>query len=196
MTKAKELRIYKQFLKHQLKTYFLEKGYIVVKNFVRDVQVWIPSKKGNTVDYNLYYKFSFKIQFAKLTDLPELIVSYDGTSKVLTKSVQDVEETELIKRCVYGQKTFNYQMDLDTEDKQDFHNSIDFSQAFPIFNLQLARAVNIPIEEPERPKNKYQKYVTLITNFAEKYLFTEEFKALFPFKQDAFIDVLATVLIT
>lgn len=189
LTNGKELRIYKQFLKHQLKTYFLEKGYIVVKNFVRDVQVWIPSKNGNTADYNLYYKFSFKIQFAKLTDLPELIVSYDGTSKVLTKSVQDIEETELIKRCVYGQKTFNYQMDRDTEDKEDFYNGIDFSQAFPIFNLQLARAVDIPIEEPERPKNKYQKYVTLISNFAEKYLFKEEFKALFPFKHDAFIDV-------
>ena len=57
LIKDKELRIYKQFLKHQLKTYFLEKGYIVVKNFVRDVQVWMPSKKGNTTDYNLYYKF-------------------------------------------------------------------------------------------------------------------------------------------
>lgn len=186
---GRELRIYKQFLKHQLRSYFKSKDYIVVKNFVGDVQVWMPSKKGNTADYNLYYKFSFKIQFAKLTDLPELIVSYDGTSKVLTTSVKDIEDSELIKRCVYGQKTFNYQMDLDTEDKEEFYNSIDFSQAFPIFNLQLARAINIPIEEPERPKNKYQKYVTLISNFAEKYLFTEEFKALFPFKQDAFIDV-------
>ena len=86
----------------------------MVKNFVRDVQVWMPSKKGNTADYNLYYKFSFKILFATLTDLPELVVSYDGTSKVLTKSVNDIEETEYIKRCVYGQKTFNYQMNLDT----------------------------------------------------------------------------------
>ena len=189
LVKDKELRIYKQFLKHQLKTYFLEKGYIVVKNFVRDVQVWMPSKKGNTADYNLYYKFSFKILFATLTDLPELVVSYDGTSKVLTKSVKDIEETEFIKRCVYGQKTFNYQMNLDTEDKEEFYNSIEFDKAFPIFNLQLARALNIPIEEPDRPKNRYQKYVALITTFAKNYLFTEEFKTLFPFKQDAFIDV-------
>lgn len=186
---AKELRIYKQYLKQQLKTYFLNKGYIVVKNFVRDVQVWMPSKNGNTADYKLYYKFSFKIQFATLTDLPELIVSYDGTSKVLTKSVKDIEETEFIKRCVYGQKTFNYQMDLDTEDKQEFYNSIVFEHAFPIFNLQLARALNLPIEEPERPKNRYQRYVTLITNFAKSYLFTEEFKTIFPFKNDEFIDV-------
>ena len=186
---GRELRIYKQFLKLQLKNYFLEKGYIVVKNFVRDVQVWMPSKKGNTADYNLYYKFSFKIQFAKLTDLPELIVSYDGMSKVLTKSVKDIEETEYIKRCVYGQKTVNYQMKRDTEDKEEFYNSIVFDKAFPIFNLQLARALNIPIEEPTRPTNKYQKYVALINKFATSYLFTEEFKAIFPFKIDEFIDV-------
>ncbi|MFL1012670.1 Piwi domain-containing protein [Flavisericum labens] len=186
---GRELRIYKQFLKHQLRSYFKSKDYIVVKNFVGDVQVWMPSKKGNTADYNLYYKFSFKIQFAKLTDLPELIVSYDGTSKVLTTSVKDIEDSELIRRCVYGQKTFNYQMDLDTEEKQEFYNAIQFDQAFPIFSLPLARALDIPIEEPVRPANKYQKYVALINNFATNYLFTEDFKAIFPFKNDAFIDV-------
>lgn len=185
----KELRIYKQYLKHQLKTYFLEKGYIVVKNFVRDVQVWIPSKKENTAQYNLYYKFSFKIQFAKLTDLPELIISYDGKSKVLTSSVKDIEETEYIRRCVYGQKTFNYQMDLDNEDKKEFYNSIDFSQAFPIYNLQLARYLGLPIEEPDRSSNKYQKFVALINKFAKKYVFIDEFKAIFPFIKDEFIDV-------
>ena len=186
---GRELRIYKQYLKHQLRNYFKAKDYVVVKNFVGDVQVWMPSLKGNTEHYNLYYKFSFKIQFAKLTDLPELIVSYDGTSKVLTTSVKDIEDSELIRRCVYGQKTFNYQMDLDTEEKQEFYNAIQFDQAFPIFSLPLARALDIPIEEPVRPANKYQKYIALISKFAEKYLFTEEFKALFPFKEDAFIDV-------
>ena len=64
-----------------------------------------------------------------------------------------------------------------------------FDKAFPIFNLQLARALNIPIEEPTRPTNKYQKYVALINKFAASYLFTEEFKAIFPFKIDEFIDV-------
>ena len=186
---GRELRIYKQYLKHQLRNYFLNKDYIVVKNFVGDVQVWMPSLKGNTEHYNLYYKFAFKIQFAKLTDLPELIVSYDGMSKVLTASVKDIEETELIKRCVYGQRTFNYQMNLDSEDKEAFYNEIEFEQAFPIFNLQLARALNLPIEEPVRQANKYQKYVALINNFAKNYLFKVEFKAIFPIKNDEFIDV-------
>ncbi|MBP0902214.1 Piwi domain-containing protein [Mariniflexile gromovii] len=185
----KELSIYKQYLKLQLREYFKAKGFIVVKNFVRDVQVWLPSKNGNTTDYNLYYKFSFKIQYAQLTDLPELVVAYDGTSKVLTKSVMDIEDTMHIKRCVYGQKTFNYQMNLDSDDKQEFFNSIDFSISFPIFNLQLAKDLNIPLEELERGKNRYQKYVSLIGTFAKQQLFTSEFKTIFPFVQDAFIDV-------
>lgn len=185
----KELSIYKQYLKQLLKKHFLEKGYIVVKNFVKDTQVWIPSTKGNTEHYTFYYKFSFKIQFAKLTDLPELIVSFDGTSKVLKRSVKDIEETECITRCVYEQKTFNYQMKIDTEDKEDFYNSILFENAFPLFNLQLAKTLNISIEEAIKPVNKYQNYVALINMFAEKYLFTEEFKTIFPLVKDEFIDV-------
>ena len=47
----------------------------------------------------------------------------------------------------------------------------------------------MPIEDPVRPANKYQKYVALINNFATNYLFTDEFKVIFPFKNDAFIDV-------
>ena len=77
----------------------------------------------------------------------------------------------------------------DTEEKEEFYNAIQFEQAYPIFNLSLARALDIPIEEPIRPINKYQKYVALINNFAINYLFTEDFKALFPFKTDTFIDV-------
>lgn len=185
----KELRIYQQFLKHQLRNHFLDKGYIVVNNKIRNIQVWLPSTKGNTEHYNLYYKFSFKIQFAKLTDLPELVIAYDGKSKVLTKSVKDIDETEFIKRCVYGQKTFNYQMKIDSEEKEAFYNSIEFDKTFPLFNLNLARALDIPIQTPERELNKYQTYVGLINAFATKYLFTEDFKAIFPFTKDEFIDV-------
>lgn len=185
----KELRIYKQYLKYQIKNHFLNQSYIVSRNFVRDVQVWIPSKKDNTNDYNLYYKFSFKIQFAKLSELPELIVSYDGTSKVLTKSIKDIEETEYIKKCINGQKLFNYQMELDSPEKEEFFHNIDITQAFPLFNLKLARSLDIPIPEIDRSLNKYQTYVGVVSKFAEKFLFTDDFKKIIPFTKEEFIDV-------
>ncbi len=189
LTNRKELRIYKQFLKHQLREHFRNKGYIVGKNFVRDVQVWLPSSNENTEHYNLYYKFSFKIQFQKISELPELVISYDGTSKVLTSSVKDIENTEHIGRCVYGQSTFNYQMPLDTEEKRDFYDSIEFDQAFPLFRLELAQELGIPIDPPQKPDNKYKKYVALINSFATKYLFTDEFQSIFAFAKAEFIDV-------
>jgi len=183
-----ELRIYKQYLKNQIKTYFRSLGLIVVRNFVGDTQIWVPALKSKNVHYNLYYKFSLKIQFARVTKYPELVVSFDGTSKVLKKSVSEIEDSLLIKRCVYNQSTFNYQMKLDTEDKQDFYNSINFNETFPLFNLELAKALNIPLEVPVRA-NKYEKYIGAISAFAKKYLFTEGFKEVIPIYKEEFIDV-------
>lgn len=183
-----ELRIYKQYLKNRIKHYFIAQGNIVCRNFVGDTQVWIQALKTKNEHYNLYYKFSLKIQFATVSDYPELVVSFDGTSKVLKTSVADIEDSIIIKRCVYEQSTFNYQMDLDTEDKEEFYNNINFKEAFPIFNIELAKALNIPLEAPER-QNKYAKYIKAISAFATKYLFTEGFKEVIPIYKDVFIDV-------
>src|SRR5690606_35207037 len=125
---------------------------------------------------------------ARVSDYPELVVSFDGTSKVLKKSVSEIEDSTIIKRCVYEQSTFNYQMKLDTEDKEEFYNNINFREAFPIFNLELAKALNIPLESPDR-QNKYAKYINAISAFAKKYLFTEGFKEVIPIYRDVFIDV-------
>jgi hypothetical protein len=189
LTDYKELSIYKQFLKHQIRNYFKAQGFIVTKNFVRNIQVWLPTKTEVSKDYTLYLKFAFKLQFAKLTDHPELIISYDGMSKVLKKSVQEIEDTEDIKKCIYKNKVFNYQTSYNTPEKEEFFNQIDFNTAYPIFNLQLAKQLNLTLEEVDRPKNKYQTYTTLIHKFAKKYLFTEDFKEIIPIKKDEFIDV-------
>jgi len=188
LTDYKELSIYKQFLKHQIRNYCKEQGFIVTKNFVRNIQVWLPTKAVSK-DYTLYLKFAFKLQFAKLTELPEMIISYDGTSKVLNTSVQEIEDTEDVKKCIYKNKIINYQMPLDTPEKEEAFNQIDFNNAYPIFNLQLAKQLNLTLEEVNRPKNKYQTYTKLINKFANKYLFTNAFKEIIPIKKEEFIDV-------
>ena len=183
----KELRIYKQYLKRNIKDFFLQQGLIVVKNFVRDIQVWVPAVKSKNQHYNLYYKFSLKILFASVSEYPELVVSFDGTSKVLKNSVSDIEDSTIVKRCVYQQSTFNYQK-LNREEEQEFYNNINFKEAFPLFNLELAKALKIPLEAPNRA-NKYEKYVVTISAFAKKYLFTKEFKEVIPIYKEEFINV-------
>ena len=184
----KELKIYGQYLKNEIRKYFREKGFVVTSNFIRNLQVWIPSKKGNTEDYNIYFKFSFKIQFAKLTDKPELVVSYDGTSKVLKTSVKDIEDTIQLRKFIYGQRIFKYQK-LIKDNNEEFYNSIDFSKAYPLYNLELAKMIKIPLPEFQRETNKYQTYIRTVETFASRFLFTEEFKNILNFNVNHFIDV-------
>lgn len=183
----KELRIYKQYLKHKIRTHFKEKGYIVVKNFIGDIQIWLKEKKEIHPLYNRYYKFSLKIQFAQVSEHPELVVSFDGITKVMSIPLSEIEDTTLVKRTVFQNSVFNYQK-LNDPEKQDFYNSIVFEEAFPILRKDLAKAYNIPEPAPER-SNRYIKYLKHITTFAKAYLLSEEFKKIIPVYGEDFIPV-------
>jgi hypothetical protein len=183
----KELSIYKQFLNHQLRTYFKVKGFVVTKNFIRDTQLWIPAKKVIHPLYQQYYKFSLKIQFAQVSEHPELVISFDGIAKVMNISISEIEDTMLVKRTVYKNTVFNYQK-LNEPDKQDFYNSLEFDKAFPLLRRDLAKAYNIPEPTPER-SNRYRKYLDNITSFAKGYLLTDEFKEIIPVYGNDFLKV-------
>lgn len=182
-----ELKIYKQALRHRIKAYFKEKGLVVLRNFVQDIEVWLPEKENNNPHYRRYYKFSLKIQFATVSKNPELVVAYDGISKVMKMSIADIEDTTLIKKTIYNQGAFNYQK-MQHPDKEDFFNEIDFEEAFPLLNRDLARAYNIEVPLPDRD-NRYKKYLEMINAFAKGYLLTEEFKNIIPIYGNTFIKV-------
>jgi hypothetical protein len=183
----KELRIYKQYLKHKIRTHFKDKGYIVVKNFIGDIQIWLKEKKEIHPLYNRYYKFSLKIQFAQVSEHPELVVSFDGITKIMNIPLSEIDDTTLVKRTVFQNSVFNYQK-LNDPEKQDFYNSIVFEEAFPILRKDLAKAYNIPEPAPER-SNRYIKYLKHITTFAKAYLLSEEFKKIIPVYGKKFIEV-------
>jgi hypothetical protein len=183
----KELGIYKQFLKHKLRTYFKEKGFIVTKNFIRDTQVWLPAKKSIHPLYQQYYKFSLKIQFTQVSEHPELVISFDGMAKVMNIPISEIEDTTLVKRTVYKNTVFNYQR-LNDPDKQDFYNSLEFDKAFPLLRKDLAKVYEIPEPTPER-SNRYRKYLDNISSFAKAYLLTEEFKKIIPLYGNDFLKV-------
>lgn len=182
-----ELLIYKQYLKKQIRDYFRDKGFIVDKNFVRDIQVWLPEKESKHPLYQRYYKFSLRVQFAQVSEHPELVVSFDGITKVMSIPLSDIEDTTMVKRTVFDNIVFNYQR-LQDPGKEDFYNSIEFDRAFPLLRKDLAKAYNIPEPPPER-SNRYKKYLDLITAFAKWYLMTDEFKEIIPIYGDNFIAV-------
>jgi hypothetical protein len=183
----KELLIYKQFLNHKLRTYFKEKGFVVTKNFIKDTQVWIPAKKTIHALYQQYYKFSLKIQFAQVSEHPELVISFDGIAKVMNIPISEIEDTMLVKRTVYKNTVFNYQK-LNEPYNQDFYNSLEFDKAFPLLRRDLAKVYDIPEPAPER-SNRYSKYLDTISSFAKAYLLTDEFKEIIPVSGNDFLKV-------
>ena len=183
----KELQIYKQYLKHKIRNHFRDKGFIVVKNFIGDIEVWLKEKQTKHALYQRYYKFSLKIQFAQVSDNPELIISFDGIAKVMNIPLSEIEDTTMVKRTVYGNMVFNYQR-LNDPDKQDFYNSIEFDKAFPLLRKDLAVKYDITEPAPER-NNRYKKYLEYISTFAKGYLFTEEFKEIIPVYGNNFLKV-------
>ena len=182
-----ELQIYKQYLRNQIKNFFKEKGFVVRKNFVQDLEVWLPSKKDADNYYKSYHKFSLKIQFAQVSKNPELIVSFDGISNVANASIAEIEDTTILKKFIFEQKLFHYQK-MQRPKYQELYNKIQFETAFPLLNRELTKELGIDIPV-KKEKNKYIKYLKNIQAFAKAYLFTEEFKQIIPIYRDDFIRV-------
>lgn len=158
---------------NELIRYYFQKipGLIVKTSFIRDNQIWISNPVISNATYQGYEKFSLKIQFGRLTDKPELVISFDGVSKMLLKPVSEITPNispTNFKKIIYKGKIRNWKKLNDNE-------SIDYSQCYPLLNLNLKNALGFPIEVPTR-ENRYAKYMNRIEYFIKNFIDTEEFK--------------------
>lgn len=184
----KELNIYKQYVKHRIRTHFLSKGYVVKKNFVREIEVWLPEKKPQNPLYTSHYKFSIKVQFTKVSKYPELVISFDGITKVMNASIDEMNvDTLILKHFVYRQSVQNYQK-LGQADMQEVYNDIDFTHAYPILNNELMAHFEIPRDTPDFG-NRYDKFLKNVYAFAKAELWNDEFKKVIPVYDTNFIKV-------
>ncbi|MCZ2338761.1 MAG: hypothetical protein LC127_11315 [Chitinophagales bacterium] len=55
--------------------------------FVGENQIWISQKQLHETGYWLFNKYTLKVQLAQVSQFPELVISNDGTSRILKKSV-------------------------------------------------------------------------------------------------------------
>ncbi|NJX15524.1 Piwi domain-containing protein [Tamlana crocina] len=182
------LNLYKQFLNAQIKEHFDSLNIVNRKNGVlKDRQVWVLSKDEYHKDYHYYDKFTLKIQIAEVSDHPELVVAFDGTSKILKKSVQELENTHLVTKAIFRNQIVNFQMETDTPQKEAFYNSLILEELLPILNRELQRDLNIPFEL-KKTKNRYIKYLKKIQDFTKEYLLIDSFKQICDFRSEEFID--------
>jgi hypothetical protein len=80
------------YYRYLIRNYFSGKADIMHSNFTKEIEVYFHNKQLSDNLYKVYNQFTLKVQHSRLTDGPELVVSYDGTTKVYNKSLAEIAD--------------------------------------------------------------------------------------------------------
>ena len=176
--------IIKRYYNFRVHSYFQSNGYLLKPNFIDDTEIWMPSKRAQAPAYNYFDKYTLKIQFAHISALPELIVSFEGTSRVFKKSLAELYcdvPPEYFTWVLFNDKLYRHD---ELPDEARRHPET----AYPIWNFDIRSALGQEADAPER-SNKYLKYKNHITDFYINHLNKEGFKNIIPINCKGFIPV-------
>lgn len=178
----------KRFYDRQINYYFRRVLKKVVKvDFVKNNQVWLKSKIGSTSLFDIYEKFTLKVQLCNVSKYPELVLSYDGQAKVSKHSVAQLIHN--VSPKMFNWVLCNNQLSKWENSKDD--ENIDPKFCFPVFNKELEEALNLPSVVPPRD-NRYPKFLGNIQIFYKRYLNTSDFRRFIPLHKDGFLPVAPT----
>lgn len=153
-------------------------------NFINEIDVWVPADFGSNYQFTVYDKFRLSINIGKITITPELLISYEGQTKVFKESVATLMNRispELYTRVLYQGTIQNYKYLQEVEDR-------DLTQIFPILNNNIRRELHI-VPKVNPFDNKYAKYEKAVSKFYEKYLNNQVFKQFIPLFDEGFLKV-------
>ena len=112
----------RKYYNRQISHYFQKiKSQVVKKGFIGQNQVWVKATKIPNPVFDIYFKFSLKIQLCNVSDHPELLLSYDGKSKVFKKDVPALVKQvsqSLFTRVIKENTVSNFD-DVNTDPKPD-----------------------------------------------------------------------------
>jgi len=157
---------------------------VVFPNYVKDVEVWFQDEGVINEQFNLYHKFSLSPQWGGI--LPktfQLIISYNGTSKVLKTSVRDMGDFDSSKytKVLCAGAVYHYEKTLPTELRQ-FPERI-----FPILNLELKETFDIG--ETFKKENRYPVYLQKLHWFYDHFLNCPAFNEIVRLEANGFFNI-------
>jgi hypothetical protein len=180
----------KRYYNRQINYFFRKiKKQIVKTGFIKENQIWLPAPKEDTAQYQVFDKYTIKVQLCSVSNFPEIHLSYDGKSRVSKKSV-----ATLINDI--APENFNwvlYQSQLWKYETLNQKEEIDYTNAFPVLGRRLKSALGFPAEAPAR-NNRYKEYLKHIEKFYKEFLNTTDFKEFIPLHNTGFLPVNSTRL--
>lgn len=158
----------KNYYLYKLTHYFRSKGLPVQTNLISDMDVWVPAASVLN-DCNGYRVFRLRVQFGRLSDKPELLISYDGVHSVFKEPLNSSffgKERELtFTKLLYGTEFFRYNNLPDRVRR-------DPDRLFPCLNKALQQELKMPFGTPDKT-NRYKRYRNEIEDFRKQYLLPE-----------------------
>ncbi len=155
----------KNFYLFKLTNYFRGLGFPVQSNLISDADVWIPTEPSFK-ECNSYKVFRVRVQFAKLSNRPELLLSYDGVHSVFKEPLKSEffhrdKELSFLK-LLYGTEFFRFTNLPDRVRRET-------DRLFPCLNKELQRELQMPFHAPDK-SNRYLRYKAEIDEFRINYL--------------------------
>lgn len=182
---AFSVSILKRYYNSIIHEYFTAKGILVKPNFISDTEIWLPSKRSDkTGQFNLFDRYSLKVQFKTVTKQLELLVTFEGVSKVYKESVEVLQES--VSPTAFNWVIFDN--GLYKFDEMPNAGKRAYDQVFLVWNFNTRDALGETTEAPDK-SNKYKKFKDAIDFFYNTYLNTEGFKKLIPISSNGFIPV-------
>ena len=159
------------YFKHLIYTYFRNGvAHIMQRNFADDIEIWFLNPEEKRPTYNIYDKFTLKINHSDVTTGFELVVSYDGTSRVSKKSLKEMPGFDTSNLHLVNSngliKSWEF---IPPQDK------LHLDKIYPIVGNKLYQTYSITYEIPDN-KNRYPRYFNHINQFYETYLNKIEFR--------------------
>ncbi len=168
---SKHVHFAQHYFRYFVLEYFKTKADVVFPNFINDIGVWFHDATQDKEQYKVYKKFTIKVQHGRVSNGFELVISYDGTSKVLKTSLKDLVDFPLDKlnwiNCNGVLHRFEF---MPPEYKQDM------GKLFPVLSNKLKPLFGIPADIPVF-ENRYPKYFKHIKWLYDNYIKTPAFKA-------------------
>jgi hypothetical protein len=159
----------------------MERVDAVRNNFTKEIEVWVRSNKENNSKYNIFFQFTIKVQHARVTDGPELVLSFDGKTKVLKKSVEEIKnfDTKLYNWILCKGKLYKWKY-FPTELKNNL------SEAYPVLSNKLKPHFDIAFDTPT-PNNRYNPHYDTLMAFYKRFLNTPELLSVLPLNENGFV---------
>lgn len=133
------------YYRHLIFEYFKNGvAHIMHRNFTKQIQVWFLNTESKSDQYNAYKQFTLKVQHNKVSTGPELVVSYDGQTKVYKQSL-----AQLVGFPTDDFNWMNCNGVLHKWENLPDEWKLNLDKVFPVISNRMKPVLGIPFDTPD-----------------------------------------------